>query len=75
MTFGFRALAQVSCSLVVPKEGRPHEGFVHVSLDMSPMASPSYEAGRQEKSAKSQLYTTKNLEFIGWGIMASKLFG
>ncbi|XP_064190921.1 exosome complex component RRP45 [Anguilla rostrata] len=42
-----RVLAQVSCELVAPKENRPTEGILFLSLELSPMASPIFEAGRQ----------------------------
>ena len=42
----FRALAQVSCEVVEPKESRPKEGLLFVNIDLSPMASPAFETGR-----------------------------
>ncbi|KAJ8271574.1 hypothetical protein COCON_G00104330 [Conger conger] len=44
-----RVLAQVSCELVAPKENRPTEGILFLSLELSPMASPSFEPGRQSE--------------------------
>ncbi|XP_035274768.1 exosome complex component RRP45 [Anguilla anguilla] len=44
-----RVLAQVSCELVAPKENRPTEGILFLSLELSPMASPIFEAGRQSE--------------------------
>ncbi|MBN3296983.1 exosome complex component RRP45 isoform X2 [Amia ocellicauda] len=42
-----RVLAQVSCELVVPKENRPTEGILFFNLELSQMASPAFETGRQ----------------------------
>ncbi|KAG9339870.1 hypothetical protein JZ751_022375 [Albula glossodonta] len=44
-----RVLAQVSCELVAPKENRPTEGILFFNLELSPMASPSFEQGRQSE--------------------------
>ncbi|KAI1887296.1 hypothetical protein AGOR_G00188830 [Albula goreensis] len=44
-----RVLAQVSCELVAPKESRPTEGILFFNLELSPMASPSFELGRQSE--------------------------
>lgn len=41
-----KVLAQVSAEIVVPKPGRPTEGELFVSLELSPMAAPHFEAGR-----------------------------
>ncbi|XP_030836167.1 exosome complex component RRP45 [Strongylocentrotus purpuratus] len=41
-----RILAQVSCEVVEPKENRPNEGQLFVNLELSPMASTTFEAGR-----------------------------
>ncbi|XP_056136647.1 exosome complex component RRP45 isoform X2 [Lampris incognitus] len=42
-----RVMAQVSGELIVPKENRPNEGMMFFNLELSPMASPSFEMGRQ----------------------------
>ncbi|KAM9030456.1 exosome complex component RRP45 isoform 2-T2 [Ara ararauna] len=42
-----RILAQVSCELVPPKPSRPTEGILFVNLELSPMAAPGLEPGRQ----------------------------
>ncbi|XP_062483589.1 exosome complex component RRP45 isoform X1 [Pezoporus occidentalis] len=42
-----RVLAQVSCELVPPKPSRPTEGILFVNLELSPMAAPGLEPGRQ----------------------------
>ncbi|XP_032811329.1 exosome complex component RRP45 [Petromyzon marinus] len=44
-----RVLAQVSCELVAPKQNRPTDGILFVNLELSPMASPALEAGRQSE--------------------------
>ncbi|XP_043970995.1 exosome complex component RRP45 isoform X1 [Gambusia affinis] len=44
-----RVMAQVSCELVVPKENRPNEGVMFFNLELSPMASPAFEQGRQSE--------------------------
>lgn len=41
-----KVLAQVSAEIIVPKPGRPTEGELFVSLELSPMAAPHFEAGR-----------------------------
>ncbi|XP_048852484.1 exosome complex component RRP45 [Brienomyrus brachyistius] len=50
-----RVLAQVSCELVAPKDNRPTEGIMFINLELSPMASPAFESGRQ-----SELHVTLN---------------
>ncbi|XP_064306590.1 exosome complex component RRP45 [Phalacrocorax carbo] len=42
-----RVLAQVSCELVPPKLSRPTEGVLFFNLELSPMAAPGFEPGRQ----------------------------
>lgn len=44
-----RVMAQVSCELVAPKESRPNEGIMFFNLELSPMASPAFEQGRQSE--------------------------
>ncbi|XP_043917467.1 exosome complex component RRP45 [Protopterus annectens] len=44
-----RVLGQVSCELALPKMNRPTEGVVHFNLELSPMASPVFEAGRNSE--------------------------
>lgn len=41
-----RVMAQVSCELVAPKESRPNEGVLFFNVELSPLASPAFEAGR-----------------------------
>ncbi|KAB5518499.1 hypothetical protein PHYPO_G00166720 [Pangasianodon hypophthalmus] len=50
-----RVLAQVSCELVPPKDSRPTEGLMFFNLELSPMASPSFQSNRQ-----SELLVTLN---------------
>ncbi|KAJ1216853.1 hypothetical protein NDU88_004452 [Pleurodeles waltl] len=42
-----RVLGQVSAEIVAPKMNRPTEGILFFNLELSPMASPAFEAGRQ----------------------------
>lgn len=51
--FFCRVMAQVSCELVAPKESRPNEGILFFNIELSPMASPAFEAGRWKKHLKS----------------------
>nr|XP_021410616.1 exosome complex component RRP45 isoform X1 [Lonchura striata domestica] len=44
-----RVLAQVSCELVPPKPSRPTEGVLFFNLELSPMAAPGLEPGRQSE--------------------------
>uniref|UniRef100_A0A3Q3BBG2 Exosome complex component RRP45 n=2 Tax=Kryptolebias marmoratus TaxID=37003 RepID=A0A3Q3BBG2_KRYMA len=44
-----RVVAQVSCELVAPKESRPSEGIMFFNIELSPMASPAFEQGRQSE--------------------------
>ncbi|CAF92665.1 unnamed protein product [Tetraodon nigroviridis] len=44
-----RVMAQVSCELVAPKESRPNEGILFFNIELSPLASPAFEAGRQSE--------------------------
>lgn len=44
-----RVMAQVSCELVTPKESRPNEGILFFNIELSPMASPAFEQGRQSE--------------------------
>jgi len=42
-----RVMAQVSCSVVEPMFTRPNEGILHVNLELTPLAAPRFDAGRQ----------------------------
>ncbi|KAM4808236.1 exosome complex component RRP45 [Rhinophrynus dorsalis] len=44
-----RVLCQVSCELVAPKMNRPTEGILFFNIELSSMASPSFETGRQSE--------------------------
>uniref|UniRef100_A0A8C6T464 Exosome complex component RRP45 n=1 Tax=Neogobius melanostomus TaxID=47308 RepID=A0A8C6T464_9GOBI len=44
-----RVMAQVSSELVAPKESRPNEGILFFNIELSPMASPAFEQGRQSE--------------------------
>ncbi|XP_051475250.1 exosome complex component RRP45 isoform X2 [Apus apus] len=39
----------VSCELVAPKPSRPTEGILFFNLELSPMAAPGFEPGRQSE--------------------------
>lgn len=45
----FRVLAQVSCEIQQPKSSRPSEGLLNVNIELTPMAAPHFEAGRQSE--------------------------
>uniref|UniRef100_A0A8D8XFY3 Exosome complex component RRP45 n=1 Tax=Cacopsylla melanoneura TaxID=428564 RepID=A0A8D8XFY3_9HEMI len=42
-----KVLAQVSCSIERPKATRANEGLLFINTELSPMASPQFETGRQ----------------------------
>ncbi|EOB04280.1 Exosome complex exonuclease RRP45, partial [Anas platyrhynchos] len=44
-----RVLGQVSCELVPPKPNRATEGILFFNLELSPMAAPGFEPGRQSE--------------------------
>lgn len=44
-------LGFVTSQLVQPYRDRPNEGTVSIFTEFSPMADPSFEAGRPEESA------------------------
>jgi exosome complex component RRP45 len=46
-----RVLSSVTAELVEPFPDRPNEGSVRFSVEFSPMASPSFEAGRPSEEA------------------------
>ncbi|XP_059157754.1 exosome complex component RRP45-like [Physella acuta] len=46
-----RVLAQVSCEVGQPKQTRPHDGVLFVNVELSPMASPAFEAGRPSEES------------------------
>ncbi|WWC65328.1 uncharacterized protein I303_107946 [Kwoniella dejecticola CBS 10117] len=52
-------LAQVSASIVKPREDRPYEGFLMINSEIGPMASSVYENGR---SSDSEVLITRLLE-------------
>jgi exosome complex component RRP45 len=39
-------LAQVTATIVRPRDDRPYEGFLQINSEISPMASSVFEAGR-----------------------------
>jgi exosome complex RNA-binding protein Rrp42 (RNase PH superfamily) len=39
-------MAQVSCSVQVPKSSRSNEGMLFINVEMSTMAAENFEAGR-----------------------------
>ncbi|XP_077983852.1 exosome complex component RRP45-like isoform X2 [Glandiceps talaboti] len=46
-----RVLCQVSCEIVEPRQNRPTEGGIYFNVELSPMASPTFEVGRQSEFA------------------------
>ncbi|XP_064392820.1 exosome complex component RRP45-like [Halichondria panicea] len=46
-----RVLACVSCRVIRPRPQRPTEGQMHFNVELSPMASPSFEVGRPSSVA------------------------
>jgi len=44
-----RVLAQVSATVTEPRLTRPNEGILFVNVELSPMAAPRFEAGRQSE--------------------------
>ncbi|NWU63895.1 EXOS9 protein, partial [Pterocles burchelli] len=44
-----RVLGQVSCELVPPRPNRPTEGILFFNVELSPMAVPGFEPGRQSE--------------------------
>ncbi|CDK29648.1 unnamed protein product [Kuraishia capsulata CBS 1993] len=42
-----KAIVRISAQLAVPFEDRPYEGIFQISTEISPMAGPMFEAGRQ----------------------------
>jgi len=44
-----RVVAQVSASVTEPRLTRPNEGVLFVNVELSPMAAPRFEAGRQSE--------------------------
>lgn len=54
-----RVLANVSCEIVKPYPDQPTEGFLRFNTDMSPMASPEFEA---EKLSEEEVIVSRLLE-------------
>ncbi|KAL1412495.1 3'-5'-exoribonuclease [Vanrija albida] len=52
-------LAQVTATIVKPRDDRPYEGFLVISSEISPMASSVFEAGR---SSEDEVMITRLLE-------------
>jgi exosome complex RNA-binding protein Rrp42 (RNase PH superfamily) len=46
LTLRDSVLAQVTATIVKPREDRPYEGFLLINSEISPMASTVYEPGR-----------------------------
>ncbi|XP_063074345.1 exosome complex component RRP45 [Engraulis encrasicolus] len=44
-----KVMSQVSCELATPKETRPSEGMLFTTVELSPMASPAFEANKQSE--------------------------
>ena len=41
-----RVIANISASIVKPREDRPYEGLIYITSEMSGMTSQSYVEGR-----------------------------
>ncbi|CEP21938.1 unnamed protein product [Cyberlindnera jadinii] len=54
-----RVLCRISSEIVAPYEDRPFEGLFTVSTEISPMASPMFEQGRQ---SDDELLITRTVE-------------
>ncbi|KAK1923167.1 ribosomal protein S5 domain 2-type protein [Papiliotrema laurentii] len=54
-----KVLAQVSATIVKPREDRPYEGFLLINSEISPMASSVYELGR---ASEDEVLITRLLE-------------
>ena len=54
-----RCVATVSASVTSPFPDRPHEGFLHVSVDMSAMAAPGVD--RRKGSGNTPLQTVERI--------------
>ncbi|XP_063979822.1 exosome complex component RRP45 [Diachasmimorpha longicaudata] len=54
-----QVLANVSCDVQPPKVSRPNEGMVHINVELTPLAAPYFEAGRQSETA---VLLTRQLE-------------
>ncbi|KAL7420787.1 3'-5'-exoribonuclease [Cryptotrichosporon argae] len=52
-------MAQVTATIVKPREDRPYEGFLLINSEISPMASSVYEAGR---ASEDEVMITRLLE-------------
>lgn len=46
MHFVSRVIANISASIVKPREDRPYEGLIYITSEMSTMTSQSYVEGR-----------------------------
>ncbi len=46
-----RVFVCVSCHVIQPRPQRPTEGQLHFNVELSPMASPSFEVGRPSSVA------------------------
>jgi exosome complex component RRP45 len=42
----YRVIANISASIVKPREDRPYEGLIYITSEMSGMTSQSYVEGR-----------------------------
>ncbi|KAK7793911.1 hypothetical protein R5R35_011845 [Gryllus longicercus] len=48
---GTKVIAQVSCEVQQPKSTRPNEGLLLLFVELSPMAAPHFDSGRQTELA------------------------
>ncbi|XP_015126288.1 exosome complex component RRP45 [Diachasma alloeum] len=54
-----QVIANVSCDVQPPKVSRPNEGMVHINVELTPLAAPYFEAGRQSEAG---VLLTRQLE-------------
>lgn len=54
-----RVLAQVSCSIVRPRQGSPQEGIIQVNTVLSPMADSKFD---QQRFCDEELHVSRLLE-------------
>ncbi|GHJ83941.1 hypothetical protein NliqN6_0343 [Naganishia liquefaciens] len=54
-----RVIANISASIVKPREDRPYEGLIYITSEMSGMTSQSYVEGR---STEEEVLTTRLIE-------------
>ncbi|XP_011311379.1 exosome complex component rrp45 [Fopius arisanus] len=54
-----QVIANVSCDIQPPRVSRPNEGMIHINVELTPLAAPYFEAGRQSETG---VLLTRQLE-------------